>query len=345
MSAAFRQCLALVAIPMVFTARAGAEPPALQATLKGHSDQVRCVAFGPGDRTLASGSWDETIKVWDLSTRKNILSIKQSGGAVEAVAFVDRRNRLLSGAHSRTVQVWDLDDGGKAVGAFRQSGPRSPAGSAPSSSKAPVEAVYGLCVSPDGKRIIICGDSPDVLVWTFLKGGAFLKGHQAEVYCVAYSPDSENVASAGYDGARLWRVGSARNSAVNAAKCIELTGPASPPIHAVAFSPDGKTLASAGRSKQIDLWNASDGKHVRALEGHSLTVFCLVFSKDSKTLISGGKDATMRLWNTMTGESLGVVQAHEGAVHSLALSSDGATLASAGADKTIKLWQMHGVRD
>lgn len=345
MIAASRLYVALVAIPIAFTGRAAADPPALQVTLKGHSDQVRCVAFGPGDRTLASGSWDETVKVWDLATRKNILSIKQSGGAIEAVAYEVRRNRLLSGAHSRTVQVWDLDDGGKAVGAFRQSGPRSPARSTPSSSKAPVEAVYGLCVSPDGKRIIICGDSPDLLVWTFAKGGAFLKGHRAEVYCVAYSPNSENAASAGYDGARLWHIGSARNSDVSAVKCIELTEAGSPPIHAVAFSPDGKTLASAGRSKQIDLWNVSDGKHVRTLEGHSSTVFCLVFSKDSKTLVSGGKDAAMRLWNVATAESVGVVQAHEGAVLSLALNSDGTTLASAGADKTIKLWQMNGVRD
>jgi WD40 repeat protein len=84
------------------------------AILKGHTDWVRSVAFSPDGKTLASGSWDETIRLWDVKTGKNTATLKGHAGKVESVAFSPDGQTLASGNWEKTIKLWTMPHAGQA---------------------------------------------------------------------------------------------------------------------------------------------------------------------------------------------------------------------------------------
>jgi WD40 repeat protein len=76
-------------------------------TLKGHIGLVLSVAFSPDGKRLASGSWDQTVKVWDAQTGQLTLSLQGRSGMVTSMAFSPDGQRLASGNRDGTIKVWD----------------------------------------------------------------------------------------------------------------------------------------------------------------------------------------------------------------------------------------------
>ncbi len=79
--------------------------------LHSHDDQVRSVAFSPDGRWLASGSADQTVGLWDLSTKQIRHILQGHRGEVMAVAFSPDGKRLASGSEDATVKIWDPERG------------------------------------------------------------------------------------------------------------------------------------------------------------------------------------------------------------------------------------------
>ncbi|MGI9099945.1 MAG: WD40 repeat domain-containing protein [Solirubrobacteraceae bacterium] len=76
---------------------------------KGHTDAVSSVAFSPDGRTLASASWDETLRLWDLRTHKQLgKPLTGHANRVESVAFSPDGRTLASASTDRTVRLWDV---------------------------------------------------------------------------------------------------------------------------------------------------------------------------------------------------------------------------------------------
>ncbi|MBM3839996.1 MAG: hypothetical protein FJ398_18930 [Verrucomicrobia bacterium] len=76
-------------------------------TLKGHSAEVWSVAFSADGRRLASASWDQTVKVWDIATGQETLTLKGHAAPIVSVAFSADGTRLASAILDGTVKVWD----------------------------------------------------------------------------------------------------------------------------------------------------------------------------------------------------------------------------------------------
>ncbi|MFF2078595.1 WD40 repeat domain-containing serine/threonine protein kinase [Kitasatospora sp. NPDC058162] len=287
-------------------------------TLAGHTDMVDSVVFSPDGETLASASFDDTVRLWDLATRTSIATLTGHTDVVYSVAFSPDGKTLASASNDKTVRLWDL--------ATRTS---------TATLTGHTDAVSTVAFSPDGKTLASASNDKTVRLWDLATrtSTATLTGHTDAVSTVAFSPDGKTLASASFDHTvRLWDLATRTSTAT-------LTGH-SYQLYSVAFSPDGKTLASGGLDDTVRLWDLATRTSAATLTAHADVVNAVAFSPDGKSLACAGGNKTIQLWDLATRTSTATLTGHTGAVGSVAFSLDGKTFASASNDKTIRLWKL-----
>jgi RNA polymerase sigma factor (sigma-70 family) len=190
------------------------------------------------------------------------------------------------------------------------------------------EMVRNLGFSPDGKTLL-SADWHAVERWDAATGrhlGRFGDPRGRQFQSIAFSADARTVALSMSEGdVDVWEAASGR-------RVLQFHVGRFP---ALALSPDGKTLAvnqGAGDRPSLSLWDATTGKELRPLAGHSNTVHAILFSGDGKTLLSCGDDRTVRFWDVATGKQVRVLD-QPNAVGQIALAPDGRTLAAVAVTK------------
>jgi hypothetical protein len=301
----------------------------LERTLKGHSDWVTGVAFSSYGR-LASGSWDQTVKFWDVLTGQELRGLSGKVKEVQALAFSRDGEWLAAENSSNTVTLWNATTGQE----IRTLPSDKPLGTLGTS------WVYSIAFSPDGRWLASALDDKTVRIWDMNTGrmARDLTGLRRPIIYVAFSPDGRFLASGNDDKSiRIWEASSGEEiRTLHGHKKL---------IYAVAFSPNGRWLASASADKTVKLWDVATGREVRTLTGHGNSVTSLAFSPDGRWLASGSWDKTIKLWDVETGHELQTLGAHDHSVYTVAFDSRGRWLASGSEDGTINLWRLSGAVD
>jgi WD40 repeat protein len=297
----------------------------LDHTLKGHSGWVTGVAFSADGERLASGSWDQTVKFWDVPTGHEVSTVASKMKEVQALAFSHDGHWLAAENSSDTVTLWDAKTG-REIRTLLSNKPLGVLGS---------NWVYSIAFSPDGRWLASGVDDKTVRLWDVRTGRAVrdLTALRRSVIYAAFSPDGRWLASGNDDKSiRIWEVSTGQEIA-------RLSGHKKA-IYAVAFSPNGHYLASAGADKTIKLWDITTGRELRTLTGHGSVVTSLAFSPDGGWLASGSWDKTVKIWDVETGRQVETLGGREHSIYSVAFDSRGRWLASGSEDGTINLWRL-----
>ncbi len=251
------------------------------ATLEGHTRTVFSVAFSPDGVLLASGSFDDTVKLWDVETRTNIATLEGHTRSVSSVAFSPDGVTLASGSSDGTAKLWDVATRTNIA-----------------TLEGHTRTVSSVAFSPDGSLLASGSSDGTAKLWdvatrtniaTLLHDGI---GSNPWVASVAFSPDGETLAAAQRNTIpnmiRLWDVATRRN-------IVFFEPPGG--IVSIALSPDGTILAAAqGNNGRAGLWDVATGAQIGVFP-HTSGVWSISLSSDGTILASGTVDGTIELWD------------------------------------------------
>jgi WD40 repeat protein len=288
----------------------------LVKVIEGHTGFVLTAAFSPNGAHIVSGSYDETIRVWDAVTGKQLGVLKGHTGWVFSVAFSPDGAHIVSGSADNTIRIWNAHTG-KQLAVL----------------KGHTNWVKSVAFVLDGARIVSGSLDDTVRVWDAHMGKqlAVLKGHTGWVFSVAFSPDGTHIASGSSDRTvRVWDALTGKQLAVHKGHANW--------VKSVAFSPDGTRVISGSLDKTVRVWDAHTGKQLAVLKGHTGWVFSVAFSPDGTHIASGSSDKTVREWDSHTGKQLAVLKGHTNWVKNVAFSPDGARIVSGALDNTVRIW-------
>lgn len=305
--------------------------------LLGSVGVMQSLATTPDHRTLAAGTADGTVLLWDISDPVKPIRLEPPltgpGDVVYSVAISPDGRTLAAGSGDRRVHLWDITD------------PRRPV-SLGQPLAGPAALVYSVAFSPDGRSLAAGSGDNLVHLWDLTDprepaSQPPLAGATSYVQSVTFSPSGRLLAAGSADATvRLWRVsGDSAPVPLGAA----LTGPERT-VFTVAFSPDETTLVAGSQDGNAYLWDISDPRRpapfAEPLAGASGWVQTAAFSPDGGTL-AAGSNRQVRLWDWRAGRVVSVLP-HPGPVTSLRYGDDERTLLTAGADGTARIWHLPG---
>lgn len=254
------------------------------ATLTGHVEQVRAVAFSSDGKRLAAvgglpGRKGE-IKIWDVASRKELRSFSGHSDCIYAVAFSPDGKTVATASYDRMIYLWDPASGEKIR-----------------TLKDHIDAIYALAFTPDGSRLISASADRGVKVWNPATGERLytLSEPLDGLNALAVHPSGTLIAAGGLDKTiRVWKLGDKGGTLVNSLIAHEDA------ILQLAFSPDGRYLASSAADRTIKVLRTEDLSEVKLLPKQSDWVTSLRFAPDGRHFAAGRFDGSLEIYELDT---------------------------------------------
>jgi WD40 repeat protein len=318
-----------------------------------HDREVRSVTFSPDGKYVVSGSRDNTARVWEISSGKEMARMIHNFG-VTAVAFSPDSKHVVSSSQDKTARVWEAITGKEVSRMLHEA------------------TVDIVTFSPDGKYVASGSQDKTARVWNPATGEEFARmPHDSIVNSVAFSPNGKYIVTGDNRTARVWRTGASRAEDLNnfgnrlvsfglslmkslrnvfriisgmrvqrvkAASFQEVARIShTDRVQSVAFSPNSKLVISASGDGTILVWEATTGKKkVHITHGHNVAPNAI--DSNGIHIVSGSADHTARIWDITTGREIARMT-HDLDVTSVSFSPDGKWVVSTSYDNTARVWE------
>jgi len=324
--------------------------------LEGHTDRVNSLSYNSTGKYLVSGSWDNTLRLWEAETGKLLRTLEGHTSRVNCVAFDPSGKYIISGSNDCSLRLWDVETGKllltlehtdrvNCVG-FHPSGKYIISGSNDCSLRL-WDAETGKllltleehtsrvgCVAfhPSGKYIASSGNFQDntIRFWPMQYKKPFrpLEGPSEGIFCLAFDPISMRIVSGSNNGIiQLWKF-----SGEELFRTLGHTDT----IFSAVFDPTGTYIASCGNNT-IQIWEISNNTLINMLQ-YPTSGHCVSFDSTGKHIILESNDNILQLLEFKTGKSLLTFKGHTNLVTCVSFAPSGKWIISGSYDKTLRLW-------
>lgn len=230
-----------------------------------------------GQRLVTIGS-ENVARVWDLERRSELLQLRGHAASIESTAFSPDSRLVATADLDGVVKLWSTGSGREVL-------------------RGPIW-IWGLSVSPDGRRILAAPDERGCTIWDADCGRRVVtvEAKVQDVLASAFSTDGQRVVTEGSDGlSRVW-------DAINGRLMFSFEGHTRFVI-SVAYAPSGKFIATAGHDGTARLWEVDTGRQIRCLEHRGNRVYHVAFSPDGRHLATASEQG-LRVWDAESGHQL-----------------------------------------
>ncbi len=286
-----------------------------------HSDSVESLSISPDQRQIATGSWDESVGVWDASDARPIGALLPVGGYVRSVRFTPDGKRLVASSDDGVGRVFDTGSSHGLLTRLEHG-----------------DRIYRMEISPDSRKAVTCGRDGSVKVWDLRHG-----------QCLAtLIPNGNTVEEAFFthDSQRVVTVSWGKSVGVWDASTGRRIGPLLLHFGAVIqarVTPDDDGLFTASTDQTLRHWRMP---RTGDIEGWSQQyrgkIYAAGFSPDGRWVVSGGGDHFARIHASTNGAVIVATLQHSNAVESCGFSPCGETLFTAGMDGWGRVWDAPG---
>jgi WD40 repeat protein len=265
----------------------------------GHTATVSEIAYSADGKLLASASWDQTVKLWDAATGKELPQSAGPGPITRAALSADGK-LLVTGHRGDDLRLWDPGTG-------------KPLARAGLDFAGPVTA---LALSRDGKLIAAGNAGGDFALWEAatgkkrftVEGARIQPGPAAAMVVLAFLPDGQAVAAVRGNagaGAGIDIYDTTKGKRLPSSLPVdERHGTSSTihfPPHALVFGPDGSFCVTCSVTDGVAVTDVATGKVLRRLNRANETALDLALSPDGRTVATTGRGSAVQLWETATG--------------------------------------------
>ena len=250
---------------------------------------VASARFSPNRKYLATGSWDNSARIWDVETGQVVRRLgrelehpqDEHQANVTCVDFSPNGQLVLTASEDRTVKLWRVGDW-TLVKTLRGH----------------TDGVLYAVFSHDGRRVLTASRDKTARIWDVETGEQLMElaGHQWAVRQAAFSADDQWVVTGSEDNlAIVWHLSDAGPTIAD--KLVGHTAG----VTAVAFSPEkGRPTRVLTGSEDYTsvLWDAQTGREILTLKGHTQEVTSACFSPDGRYVLTASRDGTAIVWLT-----------------------------------------------
>jgi len=335
-----------------------------------HSNSdIYSIALSTDEHFIISANWDNTVKIWNTSTKELVQTLELHTKPVLSIAFHPFENKFLTSSSDKTIAVWNFENGQAVLQKQWQAHENditklifSPDGNyflsasgdetiklwdsktldLQNTYKGHSAGVTTLAFSPKGDTFVSGGLDAKIIWWNTKTGFriADLEGHEAFINAVAFSPKGTQIASADYNLVlRFWdltQIDSTKNTK-NLKYSQQLHRNY---INQISISAKEDIFASVGKDSLLIIWGLKSALPIHTIRAHEQNISCVAISPNSELVATGSHDKTIKLWNTATGKLEKTLLKHNDWIQSVCFSPSGKKILSASWDKSLILWEV-----